>query len=49
MEHTSNNHYWGGGEDGSGEKCLGNLLMETEVETRESMSPIMTKRSCQFW
>ncbi len=35
IEHTTNDHYWADGGDGTGENRLGQLLMELRAEFRE--------------
>jgi len=38
IEHTSNDHYWGDGGDGSGKNRLGNLLMDVRQKLRQGTS-----------
>ena len=38
VEHTSRDHYWADGGDGSGRNMLGTLLMQVRDELRESAS-----------
>jgi ribA/ribD-fused uncharacterized protein len=38
VEHTTNDHYWGDGGDGSGQNRLGALLMQVRAEQRSHNS-----------
>jgi predicted NAD-dependent protein-ADP-ribosyltransferase YbiA (DUF1768 family) len=39
VEHTTNDHYWADGGDGTGRNMLGVLLMELRAELRQRTEP----------